>query len=313
MRLRITALFGVAVAVAMTASQARADLKVFTCVPEWEALVKVIGADKVQVSNGTPPSEDPDSIKPTPAMIAALQQADLIVCTGIGLSDGIDQMLARAQNPKLAPGQPGNFVASDYADIMPPSEDRPVGQVQQAGKHELHEDGNPHIFSDPRNVVRVAAQLAKRMIALDPDNAALYGEHAKAFIHDLNALTKELEKKAAPLKGVSIAVSHVHSDYLLRWLGVVTASILEGETGVPPGPERLTQIIEAVPAKGIKFIIYAAYEDPGASKFVADKAKIPLVKLPFTIGGTPEARDYFSFFRDSVDRLLDGLNGRERS
>jgi len=302
-----------ALLLAMTIAPARADLKIFTCVPEWQALAHAIGGDKVTVTNASPPSEDPDSFKPTPEMIVALQQADLLVCTGLGLSDGIDDLLARAQNPKLAAGQPGNFVASDYIDVMPATEDRAPGQVQPAGKHELHEEGNPHIQSDPRNVIRVAAQLAKRMIALDPANAELYGSRAKAFIRDLTALTKELEKLAAPLRGVNVAVSHVHSDYLLRWLGVTTAAILEGETGVPPGPERLARIIEAVPEKGIKFVIYAAYEDPSAAKFVADKAGIPLVKVPFTIDGTPDAKDFFAFYRETVNRLLDGLAGHNRS
>jgi hypothetical protein len=31
--------------------------------------------------------------------------------------------------------------------------------------------------------------------------------------------------------------------------------------------------------------------------------------LPYTVGGTPAAKDFITFYRDSVGRLLGGLNG----
>ena len=39
-------------------------------------------------------------------------------------------------------------------------------------------------------------------------------------------------------------------------------------------------------------IVYAAYEDPKPSEFVAEKTHLPAVMLPFTVGGT-DARQGF--------------------
>src|SRR5690606_38182117 len=105
---------------------------------------------------------------------------------------------------------------------------------------------------------------------------------------------------------------HDHSMYLLEWLKIENAATIEPEPGVQPGPAHLAGIIEQVPRKNIRFVVYAPYEDPSPSQFVAGKAGIPVVKLPFTVGGTPEATDLPSYYRDSVQRLLDGLSGRER-
>ncbi|WP_207461217.1 metal ABC transporter substrate-binding protein [Azospirillum sp. SYSU D00513] len=298
-------------AAALTAvplSAAEAKVAVFACVPEWASLAKAIGGDAVEVTLASSALENPEGIKPTPALIADLQKADLIVCTGAGLEEGwLDQMLDRAANPKVTAGAPGHFLASSFVKLQ---EDHHGGAKE---KGHLHGEGNPHIQGDPRNVQKVAAQLAKRLSAIDAANKAVYAENAKTFIRDLDKLTKDLAKKAAPLKGVHIAVQHEHSLYLLEWLGIEAAATVEPEPGIPPGPQHLTKIIDSVAKQKMKFVVHAAYEDPSPSKFVGEKSGIPLVKLPFTVGGTPEAKDFFGFYEDSVTRLLDGLSGRERS
>lgn len=162
-------------------------------------------------------------------------------------------------------------------------------------------------------MLRIGAQLTRRLIAHDPEGEPVYAERFKTFAADIKALTAEMKAKAAPLKGERIAVQHGHSIYVLNWLGIVTAATIEPEPGVPPGPQHLTEVIQAVPSNQIKFVIHAGYEDPSPSKYVAERAGIPVVKLPFTVGGSEGATDIFSFYRDTVERLLDGLNGNARS
>lgn len=292
------------------ASDANAQLKIFACVPEWASLAESIGGDKVEVTLATSALENPDSIKPTPALISSLSEADMLLCTGAGLSEGIDEMLERAQNPKVAPGQPGHFTAAEYVELLPVPEAHGEGEE---GEGDL--EGHPHIQGDPRNVQKVAAQLAKRMGEVDPANVESYTQSAKAFIADLGKLAKELLVKGEPLKGINIAVQHVHSTYLLNWLGinVPPTAIVEPEPNVPPGPAHLAQVVKAVTDSNLKFVIYAAYEDPAPSNYISQTAGIPSVKLPFTVWGTEESKDFLTFFQDSVQRLLDGLNGHDRS
>ncbi|MGA0562952.1 metal ABC transporter substrate-binding protein [Ancylobacter sp. VNQ12] len=313
-----TALVGAALALTVGTTAAKAaPPEVFACVPEWASLVKAIGGDRLtNVTLATSALDNPESMKPTPGLIAALGKADLIVCTGAGLEDSwLPAMLERAGNAKITKGKPGHFMASEFVKLIEDDQDEhDHGHGEKkADKGHMHGEGNPHIQGDPNNVRLVAGQLAKRLIALDPEGKDVYGENAKKFIAQLTALTKELQGKAAPLKGVNIAVQHGHSVYLLKWLGVKTAATVEPEPGVAPGPAHLTEIIDDVPKQKIRFIVYAPYEDPGASRYVGEKAKIPVVKLPFTVGGTPEANDLFGLYKDSVDRLLDGLAGRERT
>jgi len=52
-------------------------------------------------------------------------------------------------------------------------------------------------------------------------------------------------------------------------------------------------------------VIRAAYNSDRPSQWLSEKAKIPAVALPFTVGGSDRAKDLFSLFDDTVQRLLD--------
>ncbi|MCK0209418.1 metal ABC transporter substrate-binding protein [Starkeya koreensis] len=312
MKIIAYALAGAALFGAVSTASA-APLKVFACVPEWASLVKTIGGERIaSVTLATTAFENPDNLKPTPGMIAALGEADLLLCTGIGLEDEwLPALMERAKNPNVAKGKPGYFMAGEYAKVIEEHNEGEHSKVDARGAEE--EEVHPHVQGDPNNVRVIAGQLAKRLIALDPEGKDVYTDRTKTFLSQLTALTKELKAKAAPLKGINIVVQHDHSTYLFNWLGVRTAAIVEPEPNVAPGPAHLAKIIADVPKNRMRFVIYAAYEDPAPSRFVSEKAKIPLIKLPFTVGGTPEATDLLEFYKDSVQRLLDGLAGRERT
>jgi len=309
MKRLVVALIG-ALVLGLGASAAEAKLKVFACFPEWNSLAKALGGDRLDIFLASSPLENPDYVQPTPGLIAAMHDADLVICTGNNFEeDWLPKVEERVNNPKVAVGQPGMFFASDYSQVLNVGENAEVG-----GTHHLHEEGNPHVQGDPRNVLRIAAQLTKRLIALDPEGEATYTANFKDFAGKLKALEATLEAKAAPLRGVRIVVQHEHSVYVLAWLGIVAAAVIEPEPGVPAGPDYVTKVVQTAVANGAKFVVYAGYEDPSSSKYVAKQAGgLPTIKVPFTVGGTPEAKDLFSFYEDTVNRLLDGLAGKERS
>ena len=51
-------------------------------------------------------------------------------------------------------------------------------------------------------------------------------------------------------------------------------------------------------------ILRAAYNDPRASVWLSERAMIPAVLLPYTVGGSDGARDLFGLFDDTLARLL---------
>ena len=48
----------------------------------------------------------------------------------------------------------------------------------------------------------------------------------------------------------------------------------------------------------------SAYNDPRPGEWLAERAKIASVTVAFTVGGTPEAKDLFALYDDTLARLL---------
>lgn len=49
----------------------------------------------------------------------------------------------------------------------------------------------------------------------------------------------------------------------------------------------------------------AAYQDGRASQWLSERAHIPAVVMPFSVGGDDQAKDLFALFDLTVRRLLE--------
>lgn len=284
------------------APPARAALNVFACEPEWGALAGELGGSDVSVFTATTARQDPHQIQARPALISRLRYADIAVCTGAELEIGwMPVLLRQASNAKVQPGSPGYFEATRQVRLLdvPTRLDRAEGDV--------HPQGNPHVQTDPRYMRLIAAALAKRFAAIDPAHAAAYAQRAKAFDDKLGQAIERWQAEAAPLKGLNAVIYHKDWVYLFTWLGINEVGTIEPKPGVPPGSAYLAQLLGEIPKRQAKMVIYAAYQDPRAPDFIAEKAHIPAVMLPFTIGGDNNAKDLFGFYDDTIKRLLAGL------
>jgi len=51
-------------------------------------------------------------------------------------------------------------------------------------------------------------------------------------------------------------------------------------------------------------VIRSTYNDSRGSEWLAERAGIPAILLPFTVGGSDQAKDLFGLFDDTIQRLL---------
>jgi zinc/manganese transport system substrate-binding protein len=290
-----------AAALAMAAGPALADLNIFATVPEWAALSEELGGDKVKVYLATNALQDPHHVEAKPSLIARARSADLVVATGAELEVGwLPLVTQQAGNPRIQPGKPGYFEATAFVPLLekPARLDRADGDV--------HAAGNPHIQTDPRNILRVAGPLAARLAELDPPNAAFYQERAKAFNARFTAAIANWEKQAAPLSGVPILVQHRAFTYLIAWTGMKEIAALEPKPGVEPTTPHLSEVLATLQRTPAKMVLRGAYQSDRASQWIAERAKVNAVTLPFTVGGDSEAKDLYGLFDDTIARLLKG-------
>ncbi len=103
-----------------------------------------------------------------------------------------------------------------------------------------------------------------------------------------------------------ILVQHKAFTYLEAWLGLRQVAALEPKPGVEPTTAHLTEVLATLQRQPVKMVIRAAYQSDRASQWIAERAKINAVVLPFTVGGTDAAKDLYGLFDDTIARLLKG-------
>ena len=291
-----------ALVLALASSLAYADLRVFATVPEWGALAEALGGDKVKVYTATTGLQDPHRIQARPSLIANARNANLLVATGAGLEAGwLPLTLRESNNPAIQGGQPGYFEASAYVRMLnvPPVVDRTMGDV--------HAEGNPHIQTDPRNLLPIARALSARIAQLDPENAAYYRARGEQFQKDWQANLARWQKEAAPLRGVKVWVQHDGYPYMNQWLALNQVGVLEPRPGIEASSKQLADLLIRQQTLQGRMIIASAYMNDAPAKWFSEKAGIPEVVLPFTVGGNDHARSLSGLYDETLARLLAAL------
>jgi zinc/manganese transport system substrate-binding protein len=295
------ALAAVAAVLSAAMAPAQAAIRVLATTPEWAALTRELGGDKVDVYAATSAFQDVHRVDAKPSLVARARNADLVVAAGAELEVGwLPVLLRESGNARIQPGNPGYFEAVSALRLLevPTSVDRSMGDV--------HPLGNPHAHLDAHNVALVAAALGARLAAIDGANAAYYQARTSDFQSRWQAATLRWEQQAAPLKGMPVVVIHRDQAYLCHWLGLREVAAIEPKPGVPPSSSYLAELVTRLTAAPPKLILRNAYNDNKAVDWLSERIHVPVVLLPYSVGGTPAAKDLFTLFDDTIARLLAG-------
>ena len=101
-------------------------------------------------------------------------------------------------------------------------------------------------------------------------------------------------------------MQHKAFTYLIAWLGLKEVAALEPKPGVEPTTAHLSEVLATLQKQPAKMVLRAAYQSDRASQWIAERTKIAVVTLPFTVGGDDEAKDLFGLFDDTIARLVKG-------
>jgi zinc/manganese transport system substrate-binding protein len=278
---------------------AQAALKVLATTPDWGALTTELGGERVNVYVATTALQDVHRVEAKPSLVARARSADLVVATGAELEVGwLPVLIQESGNSRIQPGAAGYFEAASALKLLevPSKLDRAMGDI--------HPQGNPHVQLDPHNIAAVAHALTAKLSALEPAQAAWYAARGKDFDARWSQAITRWEAKAAPLKGASVVIMHRDQAYLCHWLGLNEVASIEPKPGVPPTASYLGQLVTKLAGSPPKLILLNAYNDAKPANWLSERVHAPAVVLPFSVGGSPQAKDLFGLFDDTIDKLL---------
>jgi zinc/manganese transport system substrate-binding protein len=286
-------------AMLVAAVPANAAIKVLATTADWGALVTELGGDRVNVYTATSALQDVHRVDAKPSLVARARTADLVVATGAELEIGwLPVLIQESGNSRIQPGSPGYFEAASQLRLLeiPTRFDRSLGDI--------HPLGNPHIQLDPHNIATIAKAITQRLSTVDPSGAQFYAQRGVDFDTRWQEAIRRWEAKAAPLKGTQVVIMHRDQVYLCHWLGFQELAAIEPKPGVPPTAGYLGELVNKLSAAPPRVLMVNAYNDPKAANWLSERIHAPVVILPFSVGGTPEAKDLFGLFDDTLNRLL---------
>ncbi len=212
---------------------------VVTILPQKYFVEKIAG-DLVQVDVLVPPGASPELYSLMPSQMTGLSKAKAWLGIGkVGFEEGwVDKI--QESNPNLK-----YFDTSVQADWI-------AGEEVVHGDH-VHLHGiDPHIWSSPNEVAKIADESYKALLQLLPADGEKLSENYTKFKAELAELDAELETTFNQLPTKKFLIFHPALTYLARQYGLEQVAMeLDGKE---PSPKHLKELAEMAKNENIKAI-----------------------------------------------------------
>ena len=287
------------------AAPAFAKVQVVSTLQDFASIAEAVGGDRVETFALAKGYQDPHFVDAKPSFILKLSRADLLIVAGLELEIGyLPPLLDQSRNDKIHANGPGYLDASIGCEIL----QRPTTQVTRA-MGDVHPYGNPHYWTDPDNGRVIARAIAAKLGELDPAGKAAYDKNLAAFEARLAGKEKEWDAKMAPYAGTKIVTFHDSWPNFARHFKLSIAGHVEPKPGIPPTPSHTLELINLIKAQKIPLIIVEPYFDTKTPKAIGAQTGATVLTLYPSVGGVPEAKDYFSLFDYDINAFVGAMKG----
>ena len=280
-----------------------APIAVITTTEDLASIVREVGGGRVQVEALARGYQDPHFVDAKPSFILKLQRAQLLVLVGRDLEIGwLPPLLTQSRNARIQPGVAGYLDASLTARIL----EIPTGQITRA-MGDVHPLGNPHYWLDPQNGTRIARAIADRLGMIDSADRAHFAQRLASFRLRLEEAEKRWLAAMAPYKGLKVVSYHRSFPNFAERFGLDIIGYVEPRPGIPPTPRHTAALIDEMKQQGVKLVLVEPYFDLKTPNAIAREAGAALVVMPPSVGGIPQASDYFALFDYNINLLLGAI------
>jgi ABC-type Zn uptake system ZnuABC Zn-binding protein ZnuA len=290
-------LVSLALLLAVLAAGGNAAVQAVTSTSDLEDLVRRVGGDRVTVTSIVTGDRNPHYVEVKPSYMMKLKSADLFFVVGLDLELWAPQIVDGSRNSALV-----------VVDLS-----RPIRKLEvpthtlDASQGDVHRYGNPHYWLDPRNIPLVTGEIADALSRVSPEDEPYFRENAEAYAREVSARLAAWEKMLKPHAGRKVLTFHRSWSYFAEWAGIVVAGQVEPKPGVPPSPSHTAEMIALSRSAAIRVIIVEPFYDASAAEQIARSSGGMVLRLPTSVGGVPEARDYLSLMDYNVRALSEAL------
>ncbi len=273
-------------------------LSVVATTTDLAAIAEALGGKRVKVRSVAKGAQDPHYVAAKPSYMRLLNRADLLLYVGLQLEIGwLSLLVEGARNPGLV-----SLDLSREISVL----EVPGGEVTRA-QGDIHPEGNPHYWLDPRNGFVMARRIALQFKALAPDDGPYFEQRLNLFEKKLRDRIQKWEQQMTPYRGQEIVAYHKQWEYLANWLGLSIIGYVEDKPGIPPAPKHVVRLTRSIRERKVKALLVSSFINPRIPQSVAHKAGTTMVILPASVGGDKGVKTYSDLFESIVGSLLSVL------
>lgn len=276
------------------AHQAAEQIDVFVSIAPQRDFVEQVGGDRVAVHVMVGPGQSPELFEPTPRQMALLAGAELYFSIGMPF-EASWLPAVRRNNPDLK-------IVPCCADLAKLAGDGHGGHEHAGHGHGGGDSGmDPHVWTDPNNVIAIAGQIAEALTAHDAAHARDYRRAARAFSEKLRALDSLITARTATLKNRVLIVAHPSWGYFAERYGLSQRSI--EQDGKEIQGRSLAELIEFARQRNIRAVFTQPQFNNRAARAIAAEIGATVYELDPLAGG------YIENMRAVTDKIARGLGG----
>lgn len=277
-------------------------------------VVRQVGGDVIDLHVILPVNADPHTFEPTPQDLAIIAEADVVFVNGLGLEEFLDRLLRAAEAEGkvvvVSDGIQVRRMDEDHDDTDDHAEDEHI--EDEDDRHD-HEEGDPHVWTDPANVIIWVENIQRAFANLDPANAQVYSANAEETIGQLIDLDDWISSQivSVPEENRKLVTDHETFGYFADRYGFeqVGAVIPGFSTGVAPSAQELAGLVDRINELGVKAIFVGSTVNPDLARRVAEDAGLKIIPLYTDSLTDPsgEAGSYLDFMRTNVAAIVEAL------
>jgi ABC-type Zn uptake system ZnuABC Zn-binding protein ZnuA len=269
-------------------------LRVVATTTQVADLAANVGGDRVQVSSLLKPGIDPHDYEPSPADIDAIAHADLVLENGVGLEAWL-----------------GDTIDSSGFD-------GPVADTSQGLRLRMVGGAaDPHIWQNPRNAERMAADIERGLAAAEPSAATTFQANLAAYTRQLQALDSEVQRQIDSLANKKLVTNHDAFGYYIDRYGLqlVGSVIPSFDTSAELSGRDVRDLVARIKATRVKAVFSETSLPPRTAETIGREAGVKVVTGEDALYGDtlgPRGSDgdtYIKMIRHNTRTIVSNLSG----
>jgi zinc/manganese transport system substrate-binding protein len=249
-----------------------------------------------------PIGADPHDFQPSSSQAKAIHDADLVIVNGLGLEEGLSDVLAGA--------------AADGANVV---EVAPlVDPVSFVDRQRCDADGSlkcdPHVWLDPERDARIALIIGEELALAD--SSIDWDERAEAYAVTIRESDSAIEEilSVVPAENRILVTNHNSLGYFADRYGfeIIGSVIPGGSTLSEPSSADIAELVSVINRTGVTAIFAETTEATTLADAIASEADHPVRVIRLFTGSLGEegsgADTLIGMLRTNAIRIADGLS-----